>query len=148
MGSTAAEACLDNTHEWNTHFSLFIPGCPALLCLSFLTGEASCEESAIKLSEMLRDMAVIELGSTPPSHLRSFRSTASDTDVGIRLARRWVCVLMLCLVSGILVGAGHRSGAERGLSRRRTGSSIYMVSVSHYVAKKGQNIIGEPRLIK
>jgi len=40
--------------------------------------------------------------------------------------------------------------AERGLSGRRTGSSIlqYMVSVSHDVAKKGKNMVGEPQLIK
>lgn len=48
-----------------------------VVLLSFLTGEAGCEESAIRLSEMLRDVAVTELGSTPPSHFRCFRSAAS-----------------------------------------------------------------------
>ena len=52
-----------------------------LSCASLLTSEASCEESAIKLSEMFRDVAVTELGLTPPSHFRCFRSAASDTDV-------------------------------------------------------------------
>lgn len=59
-----------------------------LFCASLFQLVRRVVRSAIKLSEMLLDVAVTELGSTPPSHFRCSRSAALDTDVGIWLARR------------------------------------------------------------